>query len=107
MRGLLREWLTGAGFAVREGSLRQAKGRHTVDLLIIDVSMPRESGAQIIRGVQRAYPGTPIIAISGRFHAGLRHSSSAARAMGAQRLLPKPFSRDDLLSAVREVLGSQ
>jgi DNA-binding response OmpR family regulator len=106
MRGLLSEWLGAAGYAVREGSVRHAAAHHGVDLIIVDVYMPRESGARIIRAVQRAYPGTPIIAISGQFRAGLAHSCSAARDLGAWRLLPKPFSREDLLSAVRAVIDA-
>jgi DNA-binding response OmpR family regulator len=104
MRGLLKEWLTAAGYAVREASLRHGTANHGIDLIIVDVYMPRESGARIIRAVQRAYPEAPIIAISGQFRPGLAHSCSAARALGARRLLPKPFSREDLLSAVRAVI---
>jgi DNA-binding response OmpR family regulator len=104
MRRLLKEWLTAAGYAVREAPLRNGTNHDGIDLIIVDVYMPRESGARIIRAVQRTYPGAPIIAISGQFRPGLAHSGSAARALGARRLLPKPFSREDLLSTVRDVI---
>jgi DNA-binding response OmpR family regulator len=105
MRGLLREWLTAAGYAVRDGPVRAGAAEDTFDLVIVDVYMPRQAGARIIRAVQRAYPGTPIIAISGQFRPGLARSCSAARALGARQLLPKPFGREDLLSAVRAVIA--
>jgi DNA-binding response OmpR family regulator len=104
MRGLLKEWLTAAGYAVQEASVRQGVAHLGVDLIIVDVYMPRQSGARIIRAVQRVYPGTPIIAISGQFRPGLSSSCAAARELGAWRLLPKPFSREDLLSAVRAII---
>jgi CheY-like chemotaxis protein len=106
MRGLLTEWLSAAGYAVRDGSVGQRAAHHGVDLIIVDVYMPRQSGARIIRAVQRVYPGTPIIAISGQFRPGLANSCSAARDLGAWRLLPKPFSREDLLGAVRAVIAA-
>jgi DNA-binding response OmpR family regulator len=105
MRSLLTEWLTGAGYAVREGVRRHGPSNLGVDVVIVDLYMPRQGGARIIRAVQRAHPGTPVIAISGQFRSGLAASSPAARALGATRLLAKPFSREDLLSAVRAVVG--
>lgn len=105
MRGLLTEWLTAAGYTVRDGLPRPAASTPGVDLIIVDLYMPREAGARIIRAVQRVYPGTPVIAISGQFRPGLAANSPVAGALGATRILPKPFSREDLLAAVRAIVG--
>jgi hypothetical protein len=46
-----------------------------------------------------------VIAISAQFRSGLATSWWAARALGARKLIAKPFTREDLLGAVREVIG--
>lgn len=104
MRGLLREWLTAAGYAVREDALARPAA-DSADLVIVDLYMPRQAGAGIVRAVQRAHPGAPVIAVSAQFRPGLAGSRSAARSLGARQVIPKPFSRDDLLAAVRAVIG--
>src|SRR5712675_1964361 len=67
MRGLLTEWLTGAGYAVRE----QGAAPAGADLVIVDLYMPRQAGADIVLAAQQAYPGAPVIAMSAQFRPGL------------------------------------
>ena len=105
MRGLLHEWLTAAGYAVRKQSLHEPPAGDRTDLVIIDLHMPRQSGVEVVQAVQQAHPGTPVIAISARFRPGLDRSSWAARALGVRQLIAKPFAREDLLEAVRAVIG--
>jgi len=105
MRGLLTEWLTGAGYAVRARSLRGAPAGEGADLVIVDLYMPRQAGVDVVRAVQQAHPGAPVIAISAQFRPGLAGSCRAARALGARKLIAKPFTREDLLGAVRALLG--
>ena len=105
MRGLLTEWLTGAGYAVRERGLRAAPAAGGADLVIVDLYMPRQAGVDVVRAAQQAHPGTPVIAISAQFRPGLAGSWWAARALGARKLIAKPFTREDLLGAVRALLG--
>jgi CheY-like chemotaxis protein len=106
MRGLLVEWLSAAGYSVRA----QASGEvdlsaEPVDLVIVDVYMPRREGVRQLRAVQAAHGETPLIAISGQFRPGLDGSSTAAEALGVQQVIAKPFSRHDLLAAVRRAIG--
>src|SRR5262245_19532558 len=89
MRSLLSEWLTGAGYIVREGLPRPGASAHDIGLVIVDLYMPRHAGARIIRAVQRSHPATPVIAISGQFRPGLAPTSPVARALGAARILAK------------------
>jgi len=42
--------------------------------------------------------------LSARFRQGMGSSSSVARQLGVRNVLPKPFTRDELLSAVGESL---
>lgn len=104
MRGLLEEWLTAAGYRVREATSADASASAS-DLVIVDLYMPRRSGAEVIRNVQQAHPGTPVIAMSAQFRSGIGGSPQAARALGAARLIAKPFTREDLLDAVHGVIG--
>jgi len=105
MRGLLTEWLTGAGYAVRERGLRAAPAGEGADLVIVDLYMPRQAGADIVLAAQQAYPGAPVIAMSAQFRPGLDCSAGAADALGVSRLVCKPFTREDLLGAVRALIG--
>ena len=42
----------------------------------------------------------------GRFRLGLTGSTETARRLGVKKVLPKPFTRAELLAAVRESLES-
>ncbi len=105
MRGLLTEWLTAAGYAVFGQAPRAAAPGNGADLVIVDLYMPRQAGPDIVRSVQQAHPGVPVIAISAQFRAGLDGSWWAARALGVRQLIAKPFTRSDVLRAVQAAIG--
>jgi CheY-like chemotaxis protein len=106
MRGLLTEWLTGAGYAVRERRLHEAPAVERADLVIVDLYMPRQTGAEVVRAVQQAHPDTPVIAVSAQFRPGLDSSWWAASALGVRQLMAKPCTREDLLRAVKAAIGA-
>ena len=105
MRGLLAEWLSAEGYSVRAAAPGDALVQDSADLVIVDVYMPRRQGADRLRAVKAAHPGTPLIAISGQFRPGLLGSCTAADALGVRQVIAKPFSRSDLLAAVHSVIG--
>jgi DNA-binding response OmpR family regulator len=105
MRGLLNEWLSAEGYSVRGQRLHESPAPGRADLVILDLYMPRQNGADTVRAVQQSYPGTPVIAISAQFRSGLDSSWWAAQALGVRHLMAKPFTRDDLLAAVRALIG--
>src|SRR5258708_14221324 len=78
MRGLLTEWLTGAGYAVRERGLRAAPAGEGADLVIVDLSMPRQAAADIVLAAQPAVPGAPGIALPAQCRPGPECSARAA-----------------------------
>jgi len=100
IRGLLERWLGEAGYAVIAGGSDAPDLEQPVRLVIVNVSKPRNPGA-LIRAMQAKYEA-PIVVISGRFRRGLSGSTDAARQLGARKVLPKPFTRAELLAAVRE-----
>jgi DNA-binding response OmpR family regulator len=104
-RALLLEWLSEAGYRVRCGPLCDAHRDPTADLVIVSVFMPKHAGAQWVREVQAAHPGTPLIAISGQFRAGLSAGGATAQSLGVQQVIAKPLIHRDLLEAVRAIIG--
>ena len=104
MRALLREWLSEAGYRVRAAPPGVDLG--SAGLVIVSVYMPKQSGPQLVREIQAAHPGTPLIAISGQFRAGLPAAGATAQTLGVQQVIAKPFTCTDLLSAVRAMIGA-
>ena len=106
---LLERWLGEAGYTVVVGTsqnLRQAAGEGgELHLVIIDIPTPR-SAEKIIKSV-RAVHAAPILLLSARFRRGTGSSISVARQLGVRNLLPKPFTRGELLSAVDESIDGE
>ena len=104
-RALLEEWLREAGYRVRAGTLCGPRHEAPADLIIISVYMPKQRGAECVRGIQATHPGRPMIAISGQFRAGLAAAGATARTLGVQQVIAKPLTREALLTAVRGIVG--
>jgi DNA-binding NtrC family response regulator len=104
-RALLQEWLGEAGYGVRLGNSRGACRDAPCDLVIVSVYMPKQAGAECVRNIQTAHPGTPVIAISGQFRPGLAAGGATAQALGVRHVVAKPLSRHDLLGSVRGIIG--
>ena len=105
MRALLEEWLRKEGYRVHAPALRDAR-RDDADLVIASVYMPKRAGAEAVREIRAAHPHAAVIAISGQFRAGLSADGAAARALGVQQVLAKPLRREELLEAVRAMIGT-
>lgn len=106
MRSLLAEWLTSEGYRVDALEGAATPAAIPARLVILDLYMPRHLGAERLCAVRAAYPNTPIIAVSAQFHSGVRCEGPAARALGVDRVIAKPFDREALLHAVRSVIGA-
>ena len=99
IRELLERWLGEAGSVVHRD------GHGPPCLVVCNVPSPR--GAQaIIEGLRAVYP-VPILVLSGRFRRGLAGSAEAARQLGVKKVLPKPFTRKELLAAVQASLEDE
>jgi CheY-like chemotaxis protein len=68
------------------------------DLVITDRSMPGMDGDELTAAIKALRPDVPVILVTGIPTAGSRHRQSDA-------ILPKPFSRGELLSVVKTALG--
>ena len=108
IRDLLERWLKEAGYRVESRRSPQTDEilyqGEALCLIIVDVPRPRP-GEDVIRTIRGTYAG-PILALSGRFRHGLDQSDDVAERIGANRVLPKPFSCKELLAAVVEAMKS-
>ena len=76
------------------------------DLIITDILMPEKEGLATIMELRREYPDTKIIAISGGGRGGKLDFLSIAKKLGAVRTFTKPFTKQELIDAVHELLDS-
>jgi len=72
-----------------------------VDLVITDLKMPRVSGLDLIRHVRENFKDTEVMMITG--YATVVGAVKALK-IGAEEYLPKPFTDEELFSAVRRAL---
>jgi DNA-binding response OmpR family regulator len=105
MRGLLQEWLTGAGYRVNAVSTCEPPPHMATDLVIVNIGMPKHAGSRVADKIRAAYPGTPIIAISAQFRADLSTAGTTARTLGVAQVIAKPLSRNALLAAVSAIIA--
>lgn len=77
------------------------------DLIITDLFMPEKDGIETIRELRRDFPDVKIVAISGgaKSVSGVTFLKVAGH-LGAIETLAKPFSKEELLTAVNKALQS-
>ena len=102
VRQLFATALSRAGYTVFEARNGEEamkvfeQNAEAIDLLLTDMRMPYMNGAELARQLRGRKDGLKLICISG-------YSGSLATAE-ATDFLAKPFSRDEMLKKVREVL---
>jgi CheY-like chemotaxis protein len=111
VREVLRKALVAAGHEVEEaanGDLAIVAFRNRApDLVITDLVMPEKDGLETIMALRQLDPAVKIIAMSGggrTLGPGQLYLESA-RALGALRILSKPFGAAALLNAVAELIA--
>jgi PAS domain S-box-containing protein len=78
-----------------------AKGEH-VDLVILDLMIPREDGTQTFRRIKQSFPNVPVLLCTGLLQAG---PAPQLMQEGAAGLLRKPFRMNELWYAVNQALA--
>jgi len=76
------------------------------DLVITDIIMPEKEGLETIREMKRIHPELKIIAMSGGGKISAENYLETARIFGATRIIQKPFTQNDMVSAVKELMDS-
>ena len=78
-----------------------------VDLVITDLYMPNMDGIEFTIRLGQLKPETKIVAMSGGGYKGKEEVLAMARSLGVTHTLEKPFTRDQLLDAVRAATRDQ
>jgi len=101
---LVADFLRQSGFRVtlaQDGArMEQAMAGDAVDLLILDIMLPKEDGLSLCRRV-RASGNLPVIMLTAR---GGEIDRIVGLEMGADDYLTKPFSTHELLARIRALL---
>src|SRR5262249_46384619 len=117
VRATVEAMLQSAGHEVLNASngdqgLRQLEAG-LVDLVITDVFMPQKEGIETIREMRRRGIKTPVIVVTGGPSVRLDTLRQAdinylqvAKTFGADAAMQKPFTRQQLLAVVDELLAS-
>ncbi len=106
MRDMMGTTLRAIGHTVIEvKSAREALATHRetpVDLIITDLVMKEMDGTELLRRLRTFAPDTPVVAVSGNKHSTIW--LNMAKMLGAERILAKPFSPQELVEAVEQLL---
>jgi two-component system, chemotaxis family, chemotaxis protein CheY len=101
--------LTNAGYEVieaRDGEEASRLWRDSgADLVIADIYMPWKSGLQLIMELHAQSPSTPFIAMTDGGQSKNFNPLTYSEVLGAVRTIAKPFSLDQMVAMVGEVLN--
>ncbi len=108
VRTMLRLMLTQFGHTVIEAR----NGREglnlfqdtNADLVITDLVMPETEGFEVLTKLREKLPRVKIIVISGGVKGNVTNYLDMARRLGAGQVLAKPFSNNELMTAINELL---
>jgi CheY-like chemotaxis protein len=94
----------------------EAYQKHGADVVITDIIMPETNGVDVIAALRKESPSVRIIAISGGGNFApigyvpmaitTNAYLAAAKKVGADAILTKPFERKDLLAAIDGLVRS-
>lgn len=105
IRDSLGAFLARAGFEVSSAGDGQAgmtlHAHHPVDLIVLDVLMPRLDGREMLRMLRHAGDWTPVILLT---QVGEASERAMALEEGADDYLNKPFEPHELTARIRAVL---
>lgn len=100
------EILTDMGYAVEtaqdgEAACMRMRKRRDIDLVLLDLTMPRQGGAETLKAIRDESLAPCVIVMSG-FASGM--DTEGLIKLGADAFLPKPYSLSQLTKIVREQL---
>ncbi len=83
-----------------ESGLKSARA-HAIDLLLLDLALPRLDGMEVLTELRKTHPTLPVIILSAR---GSELDRVQGLSQGADDYVVKPFSAKELLARVEAVL---
>lgn len=107
LRAVLSAELASEGYEVETASdgdeameLVQSK---PIDLVLLDIKMPRVDGFEVLRFIKKHYPQVKVIMLTA--YADLSSAIDSKR-WGAEDFVSKPYDLFDLLTTIERVLSS-
>jgi len=82
----------------------EAMKKEGFDLLLVDIKMPEHDGMYLMREVKKKWPDIPIIVMSGY---PTTNTIEEAVEMQAAAFIAKPFTPDELLEIIRQVIQKE
>ena len=82
----------------------KAMKKKVFDLLLVDVKMPKHNGIYLMQKVKEKWPDVPIIVMSGY---PTPDTITDGAKMGADAFIAKPFTPDELLETIRQVIQKE
>ncbi len=111
LREMLKMMLLRSNFTVFEAENGKAAITHfkplLTDIVVTDIIMPEEDGLKVVIKLRELKPSIKIIAISGGGKVGPASYLNLAKALGADAVYSKPFSLNDLVSKIEQLLDSE
>lgn len=110
VRNYIRQVLERQGYVVVEAAdqveaLAAVQAHHgPIDLILSDVLMPRGTGPELVRALAEVLPKVPALFISGYADVALARQVTFPK---ASHFLQKPFSADELLARIKQLLQSK
>jgi CheY-like chemotaxis protein len=107
----LKETLSNAGYFVDSASngklaLKELQEQR-VHLVITEMVMPEMDGVEIIQTLRRDYPKIKLLALCGDGIVSADRYLRLARTLGAHQVVAKPYTQEEILYAVINVLADQ
>jgi len=104
LTSMLRDFLTDEGFdvdcAADAAAGLAAIGKHSVELLVLDVMLPGTSGFDLLRSLRQSHPRVPVLMLTARGEAVDR---ILGLELGADDYLAKPFDPRELAARLRAI----
>jgi CheY-like chemotaxis protein len=92
-------WLAASG---QESVAIYERDARLIDVVLLDVRMPRMDGPQTLAALRQINPGVTCCFISGEIG---KYSPESLQSMGAASLLLKPFSLSEIVGALQQLLS--
>ncbi len=110
-RRMLNRMLTQEGYDVVEAAngkiATNLYDSNQIDLVITDIFMPEKEGIETVLDLQKINSNVKIIAISGGGTGKDLSFLNHVLDFGASKTFEKPFDREELLSAIKDLLTDQ
>jgi len=104
MRAILTRHFEVVGVADSGAALRELLRTREADCVLVDLTMPRTNGLELIPEIRASHPGMRILVVTMHLDRGLADASLDA---GAHGFVPKDSPPDELVTAIRAVLAGR